>query len=101
MGYAVVTFTITETGTVENAKPLEGACGDPTNPETVFRPCSILIQLHQGLLQNSNTSLKLLMVLLELMMFRINLLLFSRKINENYLDKSSHHDSSSILFWIN
>ena len=41
MGYAVVTFTITETGTVENAKPLEGACGDPTNPETVFRPCSI------------------------------------------------------------
>ena len=41
MGYAIVTFTITETGTVENAKPLEGACGDPTNPETVFRPCSI------------------------------------------------------------
>ena len=35
MGYAVVTFTITETGTVENAVPLEGACGDPTNPETV------------------------------------------------------------------
>lgn len=41
MGYAIVAFTITETGTVENAKPLEGACGDPTNPETVFRPCSI------------------------------------------------------------
>jgi protein TonB len=41
MGYAVVSFTITETGTVENAKPLEGMCGDPTNPETVFRPCSI------------------------------------------------------------
>lgn len=41
MGFAIVTFTITETGTVENAKPLEGACGDPTNPDTVFRPCSI------------------------------------------------------------
>tara|TARA_B110000438_G_scaffold69746_1_gene70019 strand:+ start:927 stop:1643 length:717 start_codon:yes stop_codon:yes gene_type:complete len=41
MGYAVVSFTITETGTVENAEPLEGMCGDPTNPETVFRVCSI------------------------------------------------------------
>ena len=41
MGYAVVAFTITETGTVENAVPLEGMCGDPTNPETVFRQCSI------------------------------------------------------------
>lgn len=41
MGYAVVSFTITETGTVENAEPLEGMCGDPTNPETVFRACSI------------------------------------------------------------
>ena len=41
MGYAVVAFTITETGTVENAEPLEGMCGDPTNPETVFRACSI------------------------------------------------------------
>ena len=41
MGYAIVAFTITETGTVENAVSLEGMCGDPTNPETVFRPCSI------------------------------------------------------------
>lgn len=41
MGYAVVSFTITETGTVENAEPLEGMCGDPTNPDTVFRACSI------------------------------------------------------------
>ena len=41
MGYAVVAFTITETGTVENAVPLEGMCGDPTNPETVYRQCSI------------------------------------------------------------
>ena len=41
MGYAVVAFTITETGTVENAEPLEGFCGDPTNPDTVYRACSI------------------------------------------------------------
>ena len=41
MGYAVVSFTITETGTVENPEPLEGMCGDPTDPETVYRPCSI------------------------------------------------------------
>ena len=41
MGYAIVSFTITETGTVENAESLEGMCGDPTNPETVYRPCSI------------------------------------------------------------
>ena len=41
MGYAIVSFTITETGTVENAEPLEGMCDDPTNPEPVFRPCSI------------------------------------------------------------
>ncbi|MDA7851827.1 energy transducer TonB [Gammaproteobacteria bacterium] len=41
MGYAVVSFTITETGTVENTEPLEGMCGDPTNPDTVFRACSI------------------------------------------------------------
>lgn len=41
MGYAVVAFTITETGTVENPEPLEGFCGDPTDPETVYRECSI------------------------------------------------------------
>ena len=41
MGYAVVSFTITETGTVENPEALEGMCGDPTDPATVFRPCSI------------------------------------------------------------
>jgi len=41
MGYAVVAFTITETGTVENTEPLEGFCGDPTDPETVYRECSI------------------------------------------------------------
>ena len=41
MGYAIVAFTITETGTVENAVSLEGKCGDPTDPDTVYRPCSI------------------------------------------------------------
>ncbi len=41
MGYAVVAFTITETGTVENTEALEGFCGDPTDPETVYRECSI------------------------------------------------------------
>jgi len=41
MGYAIVAFTITESGTVEDSEPLEGFCGDPTDPETVFRACSI------------------------------------------------------------
>jgi len=41
MGYAVVAFTITETGTVENTESLEGFCGDPTDPETVYNACSI------------------------------------------------------------
>ena len=40
-GYAIVSFTITESGTVENAKALEGYCGDPQGPETEMRPCSI------------------------------------------------------------
>ena len=41
MGYAIVASTITETGTVEDAVALEGGCGDPRDPETVFRTCSI------------------------------------------------------------
>ena len=41
MGYAIVSFTITETGTVENSVPLEGMCGDPTDPDTVYRTCTI------------------------------------------------------------
>lgn len=41
-GYAIVSFTITETGTVEDAKPLEGYCGDPTQEANKeMRPCSI------------------------------------------------------------
>ena len=41
MGYAIVAFTITETGTVKDVEPLEGACGDPRDPATEYRPCSI------------------------------------------------------------
>jgi protein TonB len=41
MGYAIVAFTITETGTVQDVQPLEGACGDPRDPATEYRPCSI------------------------------------------------------------
>ena len=40
-GFALVSFTITETGTVEDAQALEGYCGDPTGPESEMRPCSI------------------------------------------------------------
>jgi hypothetical protein len=40
-GYALVKFTITESGAVENVEPVEGFCGDPTNPDTEFRPCTI------------------------------------------------------------
>ena len=40
MGYSIVAFTITETGTVENVEALEGACGDPRDPDTEFRPVS-------------------------------------------------------------
>jgi len=43
MGYALVEFTITETGSVENAKAVEGFCSNdnPDFPETVLRPCSM------------------------------------------------------------
>lgn len=40
-GFALVSFTITETGTVEDAQALEGYCGDPNGPESEMRPCSI------------------------------------------------------------
>ena len=40
-GYSIVAFTITETGTVEDVVPLEGFCGDPTDPATEYRTCSI------------------------------------------------------------
>ena len=41
-GYSIVAFTITETGTVEDVVPLEGFCGDPTDPATEYRKCSII-----------------------------------------------------------
>ena len=40
-GYAITSFTITESGTVENAVALEGYCGDPDDPNAVMRECSI------------------------------------------------------------
>ena len=43
MGYVVVEFTITDSGTVESAQVVEGYCSssDPGDPSTEFRPCSI------------------------------------------------------------
>ena len=43
MGYALVEFTITDTGSVEDAKALEGYCtnSDPTDPSAEFRPCTM------------------------------------------------------------
>ena len=40
-GYAIVSFTITDSGSVEDAKPLEGYCGDPEGPQEEMRACSI------------------------------------------------------------
>ena len=43
MGFAIVAFTITETGTIEDVVPVEGYCSskDPNDPEAQLRPCSI------------------------------------------------------------
>ena len=43
MGYALVEFTITDTGSVEDAKAIEGYCSnsDPNDPNTEFRPCTM------------------------------------------------------------
>ena len=40
-GFAIISFTITEQGTAENAIVIEGKCGDINNPEVVMRDCSI------------------------------------------------------------
>ena len=40
-GYAITSFTITDSGTVEDAVALEGYCGDPDDPNTQMRECSI------------------------------------------------------------
>ena len=43
MGYALVEFTITDTGSVEDAKAIEGYCSnsDPNDPNTEFRSCTM------------------------------------------------------------
>ena len=40
-GFSIVSFTITESGTAENAKAIEGYCGDPQGPEEEMRPCTL------------------------------------------------------------
>ena len=42
-GYALVEFTITDTGSVENAQTIEGYCSSkrPDDPDVQFRPCSM------------------------------------------------------------
>ena len=40
-GFSIVSFTITESGTVENAEAVEGYCGDPEGPEEEMRPCTL------------------------------------------------------------
>jgi protein TonB len=40
-GFAIVSFTITDSGSVEDAKALEGYCGDPQGPEEELRPCTL------------------------------------------------------------
>ncbi|NCX41762.1 MAG: energy transducer TonB [Proteobacteria bacterium] len=40
-GFSIVSFTITESGTVEDAKALEGYCGDPEGPPEEMRPCTL------------------------------------------------------------
>jgi protein TonB len=43
MGYALVEFTITETGSVEDSKPVEGYCSNknPNDPAVEYRPCTM------------------------------------------------------------
>ena len=43
MGYAIVQFTVTNTGSVEDAVAIEGYCSnrDPNDPATEFRPCTM------------------------------------------------------------
>ncbi|MDA9196088.1 energy transducer TonB [Gammaproteobacteria bacterium] len=40
-GFAIVSFTITDSGSVEDAKVISGACGDLAGPEEKMRPCTI------------------------------------------------------------
>jgi len=43
MGFSIVAFTITETGTIEDVVPVEGYCSskNPDDPEAQLRPCTI------------------------------------------------------------
>jgi TonB family protein len=40
-GYAVVKFTITESGSVDNVELVEGFCGNPRLPKSEFKPCKM------------------------------------------------------------
>ena len=40
-GWAVVKFTISKSGSVEDAVAVEGFCGDPEGPQEEMRSCSI------------------------------------------------------------
>ena len=40
-GYAVVKFTITESGSIENVESVEGFCGNPNLPKSELKPCSM------------------------------------------------------------
>ena len=40
-GFSIVSFTITESGTVEDAQAIDGYCGDPEGPEEEMRPCTL------------------------------------------------------------
>ena len=54
-GYAITSFTITESGTVEDAVALEGYCGDPDDPNTQMRECSIFNSASLLLLSDSTS----------------------------------------------
>ena len=43
MGFSIVAFTITETGTIVDVVPVEGYCSSkrPDDPEAQLRPCTI------------------------------------------------------------
>ena len=40
-GYAIVSFTITDSGSVKDVIVIEGYCGDPEGPQEEMSPCSI------------------------------------------------------------
>ena len=40
-GFAIVSFTITDSGSVEDAKVISGSCGDLAGSEEKMKPCTI------------------------------------------------------------